>query len=209
MTRDDIITLVSLRCGDRDDLTAKCLAELPALQEAFEGNEWLPWFLETDLALADSSLPAGSGSIALPADFLLEVNDQKLTLVRADGTKKRLRKLGLDQMRNRYVETGEPAAYCLSGDRIYFAPIPEDSYTLEWRYYGKAPSIAASAGETLWTKHASDVVLAALGAVLAGRHLQNANLEASFAADLSRAQARLYNKHTQLEEENKESYMGD
>jgi hypothetical protein len=206
MTRDEIIALIQYRCGDRDDLTAKCLAELVELQERLEGNQWLPWFLEMDLAL--TTVLATEETFALPADFLLEVEDQRLWLVRSDGTKKKLEKRSLDQLKTRYAATGEPVGYCVSNELVYLRPVPELTYTFEWRYFGKAASIAGVSTETPWGKHASDLVAAELGAKIAGRHTQNPNLEAAFAGDATKAWDRLYKKHVQREEANKEQYAG-
>lgn len=209
MTRDEIVALIQYRCGDRDDLTDKILAEMKMIQTSvLEENSWLPWFLETSWTTGNT-LGDGVESVALPADFLLELEDRHLWLVRSDGTKKRLKKYTLDYMKERYALQGEPDAYAIVNDEVFFRPIPNGaSYTLELTYAGRAADMAATTGETPWTKNAADVVLNEVGTVIAEKHTMNPNLGALFRQDAKVAWDKLYKKHVAREEMNRDSYLG-
>jgi hypothetical protein len=207
MTRDEVIAILQYRCGDRDDLAVKIQAEMKHVQtQILEEHAWLPWFCEVELPA--TNLLAGAESIPVPSGFLREIEDERIWLVRADGSKTELKKYESGQLRKRYAEQGEPDAYALLADTIIFRPVPELDYTLEWRYYGAQVDMAAANVETPWLKYAADVTLGELGVVIAGRHMQNAALETRFRQDATSAWENLYRKHEARADVNRDPYMG-
>ena len=85
MLRDELITLIGWRLGDRDDMAARAVSEMQYTQQyILEANSWLPWFLEADaVGLATE---AGIRSVPLPVDFLREIEAARPYLILADGT---------------------------------------------------------------------------------------------------------------------------
>ncbi|HMX92345.1 MAG TPA: hypothetical protein PKV55_07360 [Nitrospira sp.] len=208
MTRDEIVTLLQYRCGDRNDLGPKILAEMKMVQtQILEEHPWLPWFCETSLTIP-TALVSGTETLVLPTDFLREIEDERIWLVNSLGSKRELDKYASGQIRTRFALNGSPAAYALLASDILFRPIPEENYTIEWRYYGAQADMSATAGTTPWTQYASAVVIAEVGAVIAGRHILNPTLEAQFRNDATVAWDNLYKKHEARQDVNREPVLG-
>jgi len=196
MTRDEILNLLQYRLGDHSEMPARGLAEMPLLQSTvLEANSWLPWFLEVDSVGLETV--ALIREVVLPTGFLQEMEEGGCLSLTVGTEVRLLTKKDYKAALSLYgtAEKGAPWVYSLGPESISLFPIPDQVYALDWKYYGAAPSMAASAGETLWTKHAGDLVLALLGEKLAGKHLQNLQLAGSFKEDAAAAWQRLYHAH--------------
>lgn len=207
MLRDALFTLLSQRLGNRSDLIPRMETEAQLLQEVkLERNEWLPWFLETEIASTETV--AGEERVQWPSDFLGEIEEQALWLyVESEGNSMiPLRKMTYDEMIARYPGAGRPLAYASGAEYIYLRPIPDAAYILRMRYYAKDVVLDINI-ENKWLKYASDVVLAELGLVMASKHMQHNDLAAVFAQDAQAAWRRLYNAHVARQEANLERVM--
>lgn len=201
MTRDKLVQLLGWRLGDRDDLVEKIIAEMDYVQTmVLEENQWLPWFLETELA--EASTTPGENRVTLPEDFLGEIEESHLWIVTGDGQSLRLRKGEYDILKAQYPGEGQPQRYCISHGYFHLFPAPDQTYTLQMRYYARDVLMSLADVETRWLKFAGDVVMAAIGKEMSAKHLQNPTLAASFTADLATAWTRLLTKHTSLSEIN-------
>lgn len=201
MIRDNLIALVAQRIGNRTDLTSRMITELLLLQETkLEQNSWLPWFLETEMEQA--ALTVGEERLALPSDFLEEIEDQALWLydTAAEVKMASLSKMGYDAMLAKYPGDGRPAAYSIGNQYFHLRPVADAAYIIKTRYMAKDALLDTNI-ENKWLKYASDLVIAELGAVMA-RHVQNGNLVALYEADAEKAWSRLYAKHVAREEIN-------
>lgn len=209
MTRDEVIQLVTFRLGNRSDMAARAVLEMPLIQtQLLEGNSWLPWFLEVDTAAPNSlATTAQTRFVTLPADFLAEMEEGHLWIT-VNGVRSRLVKQDFDTALARYPEIGTPVVYSLGATKIDLFPLPADVYDLDFKYYGRATNMAAANVQTLWLEHASDLVIALLGETLAGKHIRNDQLAASFKTDATEAWNRLYAKHTARSEVNMSRSMG-
>lgn len=207
MNLTDLKQIAGWRLGDRDDMEPRIAAELPVLQETvLEGNPWLPWFL---LSTWDGATVSSTQTVALPADFLMESEESALYIQDTSGAWHELGKEAPDVLRRKYSGEGIPQGYAILGNSIYFYPTPDQAYPLCLdKYFAKADPIATLSPVSVWLDEASDVVLAELCQVLAAKHLKDANAAAGFAADASKAWARLYNKHIAREEINTVRIMG-
>jgi len=204
MTKAEMVTLLGYRLGDRDDMEGRIDAELPYVQEyILEAKEWLPWFLLKE----DNSLATvvGTRAVALPADFLLEVEEGGLYLTRNGEIVRKLRKMDFNVALEKLSGEGEPEAYSTLGDSIQLFPIPTEVLGLAFTYYAKGDLIS---GTSKWYTHAGDVIAAEVGRILAEKHLKDHNTAAGFSADATKAWARLYNKHIAWEEINTVRVMG-
>lgn len=209
MTRDEVIQLLGWRLGNRKDMAERIALEMPFVQRTLlEEHEWLPWFLQ---AVWTSTTVASVGYLAQPTDFLQEMDEGHLYLTQADGAKVRLVKKAFEDAQSLTSEetTGQPRYYSRVGEAYWFFPVPDDAYPLEMQYYRQDTNMALANAETAWLKYASDLVLAALGRELAGKHLQNPEQAQIFEADVNKAWARLYTKHVAMEEANQMRAMGD
>ena len=208
MLRDDVVKLLAWRLGSRKNFTDRILAEMEYAQRSvLETNEWLPWFLETEMV--NTVTTSGDNRVALPADFLLEIEEQHLWYVNSEGKELVLGKADYDFLQARYAltENGEPKHYAL-GAQFFIFPTPDAAYTLHLRYYGADTSMVVDNVETKWLKHASDLVIAAAGKELAEKHIQNDALALKYENDLAKAWTRLLNKHTAMQEINQSRVAG-
>ena len=205
MTRDELIQLLGWRLGDRTDMAARAMAELNYVQDIeLEGHEWLPWFLEK--AFTGFTTTAGSGIVTKPADFLQEIEDEPLFVSTSGGTV-RLQKRDYAVLQGKEAASGCPELYAIQGDNYHLYPTPDAVYTLSGIYAAKDARMSLANVETLWLKHASDLVLAAVGKQLAMKHIQSVEMAAGFAQDEQRAWTRVQNKHTAIKEINRDSYV--
>lgn len=209
MTRDQVIQLVTYRLGNRSDMADRAVLEMPLIQtQLLEGNSWLPWFLEVDTVAPNLlATTAQTRHVTLPVDFLAEMEEGHLWITVA-GARSRLVKQDFDTALARYPESGAPKVYALGATKINLFPLPDAVYDLDFKYYGKDANMAAANVETLWLEHASDLVIALLGEVLAGKHIRNDQLATSFKQDATEAWSRLYAKHTTRSEINQSRSMG-
>lgn len=208
MLRDDAVRLLAWRLGSRKNFTERILAEMEyAQRQVLETNEWLPWFLETEMVNASTSI--GDRRVALPDDFLLEIEEQHLYYVNSEGKEVPLGKADYDFLQARYAltEDGPPVHYAL-GAQFFLFPVPDAVYVLRQRYYAADTSMIADNVETKWLKHAGDLVIAATGKELAEKHIQNTTLAQGFINDMAKAWARLLNKHTAMQEINQSRVAG-
>lgn len=201
MTKAELIQLLGWRLGDRDDMAARAELELDFIQDnQLEGATWCPWFLVSELAHASTT--AGETRLPLPEDFLMELEESHLYILSPDGAKVELVKKDLDILDRENQSPGQPIAYAISGSYFHFYPVPDLDYTIQMRYYAKASRVKDDTVVSPWLTHASDLVLAELGAVIAGKHIKDAEAAMGFAQDAQVARKRLYDKHTALGEIN-------
>jgi hypothetical protein len=206
MVRDELVELLSWRLGDRDDMSERIIAEMQYTQEyQLEANIWLPWFLEVDSV--GLTVTAGVPYMDLPVDFLREieghfprvyVSGQSINLTKADLTTAEIWATG----------TGIPKYYSIMGNQMSLSPIPDQNYSIDWRYYGKSIPIHSTNEATPWLVHAGDLVLALVGQVVASKHLRDVKIAGEFANDAVFAWARLEGAQMERREVNLERAMG-
>jgi hypothetical protein len=209
MKRDALIKLLAFRLGDRDldEVSERAVLEMDFVQRmTLEEHEWLPWFLESELASIVTEI--GENRVPVPLDFLLEIEEEHLYVVDSAGTALRLVKGDADTLQAKYSGTGQPQCYAISGKYYLLFPTPDAVYGLQQRYYAADTLMSAADEETSWLKYAADLVLAVLGQILAGKHYKDTAAEASFKVDAEAAWNRLYTKHTAMAEINQSRSMG-
>ena len=207
MTKAELVQLMGWRFGDRDDLGARIELELDYVQDyVLESNTWLPWFLTTEEA--NAALTAQERRLALPVDFLSEIEESALWLELLDGSTVELKKMDFDVAARKYPGGGQPVVYCRVGEYYQFFPIPDYGYRVFMRYYGKDARIRDEMASPKWLAYAADVVMAELGKIIADKHIKDAQAAASFSADAQAGWQRLYAKHTAQQEINQARSMG-
>ena len=207
MTRDEVVRLLGFRLESREDLAERIHAEMDFVQTTIlEEHEWLPWFLESELA--EASTTVGEWRVPVPEDFLIEMEPASLWIVDAEGVRHELIKKDMDVATRIAPGTGLPKYYSLQGDYFYFAPVPDAAYPLQMLYYAQDTRMSLANVETKWLKYAADLVIACVGREVAEKHIQNDALAASFANDIGPAWARLLNKQQARIEINQSRSMG-
>lgn len=212
MTRDEVVSLLGYRLGSRTDLDAKIILEMAYVQVyTLEGTgAFTPWFLESELANVNTA--AGEERVALPDDFLGEIEDQSLWYYNPENTDSpytELHKSSYDRLILRYQASSIPREYSIAGDYILLRPVPDAEYNLRMRYYASDVLVTTGNIENKWLKYAADLFMAEVGAVMASKHIMNQNLAAEFRNDAAIARQRLYTKHEVRKHSNRTYGMGE
>lgn len=209
MLRDTAVSLIGLRLGQRTDLTSAILLEMQEVQNTvLEQHEWLPWFLESEMASADCT--ADDERLPLPSDFLGELEEAGLWLydATAESPFTELSKGTYDELLRKHPTPAKPRAYAITGSYFLLKPTPDAVYSFKMRYY-QADAILDTNIENKWLANASDLVMALTGVVMAEKYLQNGQLADRFKQDAGDAWARLYKRHVAWQEANQTRRMGD
>lgn len=215
MTRDEIITLLLRRAGQREGdttLSNQLEAELPFIQESFEqngiqlqtGGSFWPNFLLSEES--KTSTEKGVGRVSLPSDFLSEVNTASLFMY--DGRWKHLEKDYWDVLISNFSEEGVPQYYAFFGDYFYLFPVPDGVYDLKMIYY-QSDARLDNTNENRWTKHAPGLVLASLGYVMASKYIYDKDLAKEFRDEQFRAAQQLYTAEVAREQANFDAVKGE
>lgn len=208
------LDILMRRLGNRTSpvLRATCLDEMALVQaEELETMEALPWFLISEQATT-LTVP-DEPRIILPTDFIMEVEDDNVTLLQDDGSIVDLEKVGYDEGRLRVpddAEAGPPQLYSILGGYIILRPTPDLEYTLRYpSYYGRQPPPEDTEdSENQWFKWVPGLLIAKTGVVIAGEMLKDEELTQLFGAQQQRGMQRLENMITAREEANRSRRMG-
>lgn len=210
MTRDEFVTLLQARLGNRTDLADMIILEMQFAQSTIlEGTgAFTPWFLATEMT--NTNTVAGEERVELPTDFLAEIEEQSLWLydVTSDSPYTELHKRGYDTSLLRYQTQAIPRQYSIEGNYLLLRPIPDVEYNIRWRYYAKEPVLSTNI-ENKWLIEASDLFLAEVGNIMAGVHLQNDKLAMAFQQAAGIARQRLYTFHEARKHVNRTYGMGE
>jgi len=229
MLRDTAIDIILKRCGNRTSTTLKqgIINEMVFVQEnILEGNaDFRPWFTLTEFA--EGANASNDERLPLPNDFIEEWEDGALWRYDedADEAEQWIEMIRDDYkiIKAKYPESGVPTHYdkvVLNDenydDQAYYLlkPTPTIQYVWKMRYYGKGEGLAGTYGdaaniENIWLKHASDWFIGEVGMIIAAQHLQSETLAQMFMAQSQRGYERVYKKHIQWLEVNKNRQMGD
>jgi len=207
MLRDSAVGLITQRLGNRSDLTAHAIAEMQLVQTELEGGELLPWFLTSPITGVDT-IP-GDERVALPADFLREMEEDETSLWRHSGTELiELPKEDYSRLVAKYGQgLGAPMKYAVTGGYLRLRPIPDTYYTLSMIYYQKDPVLDSNI-ENNWLREVPDLLIAITGQRLAA-YTQNANVIALFQSDEVKARNRLIIMDTARKEASRRRSMGE
>lgn len=169
MTPDEAVTLITNRLGNRGTaFNTEAIAEMQAAQRELEELPEPPWFLLTyNTSLATV---AGTRTVSVPSGFLMEDIYSQLWVVDTEGVKHRVTKKDYDTLQGskHLTESKIPEFFALQNDSLYFFPLPDRVYSLEWFYYTKDPTTIVAGGDTnLWLTHAARAIYTLAGYNLA------------------------------------------
>lgn len=189
-------------------LRANCLLEMILHQQMLEKDAVLPDFLynyDTSIALS-----AANRRFTLPTDFLREDDeDESLWILDDSGEYQAMEKVGFDDPEFTRSETGTlPLKYAVRGLYGYTFPTPTVARTLKMNYYATGATIADDPVETVWLKHAPDLILGGTGLIVNALYVKDPEAAAVFAAMESRGKGRLLIEQTARAEAGRERRMG-
>ncbi len=210
MTRDELLTLVLNRLGNRagdDTLRDASKLELNFVQRNLELEEELPWFLQTPWSNSSTC----SQEVTLPGDFISEVEDAHVYLTKTDGDEVALTKDDFDALKNRYgnKDPQRPVAYALMRDSFWFFPAPDQEYTIRMMYYAHDVELSDAVQENRWTAKAPEWLLGELGVILSTQYVKDSDTAKMFADQALRGKRRALNASIGRAETNVSRSWGD
>lgn len=207
MTGQEALDLLMMRLGNRTDseTRAALLLELNEAKNRLEQSPNRPSLLiYTDSALVTT---AAQETLALPTDFLGEIEgEQPYYLYNND-------RIYLSRGRREALllaygtEPGRPLTYALQ-EQMFFYPIPDNTYTLTWRYYKKQGTIADDAVQNTWLTQFGDLLMGSVGVLFATTVLRDLAAAQSFQRLLDAGAARYAQHAIDQEETNVDAAMG-
>ena len=170
MLKSRCLDIVLNRTGQRVDdqeLRQQLDFEFEFIQRSvLEAADFQPWFLYKEANLEGV---ANQENLTLPANFLMEYDEDALKIdfgMGASPRYKRLRKENYERISSELTFAGEPNFYDMMGSLVKLAPIPDKAYVFKLRYFGR--DVVPEAGQTnLWLTNAGQWVVGELGKVAA------------------------------------------
>lgn len=217
MNVSDCLDLLMSRLGNRTEagLRATCLLEMKLFQQTkLERGLTMPWFILSETASATTT--AGERRVGLPDDFLREDYEARVYLITEAGGKIELEKGEYselvameDSSENEEESEGQPTHYSLKGGYFHLFPTPDQVYTVQFKYYASQAVPADTTGsENAWFENVPDLIIAAVGVIVAGQHIQDPEKVAMFAAQEQEARTRMALVETAREEAGRNRSMG-
>jgi hypothetical protein len=186
MRRDEAVFLIQSRFGGMEGEEDRIIAELQFAQELYERSVKKPWFLVTT-GLRDVTEQGSTSLVGLDPQFLQEYEPGSVWMKPSPTTVKLLQKLSFDIGMNRRG-TGMPTHYDLIGDQLHVFPVPDQTYELIIRYYGKDERLHGDI-ENKFLQYAPDLLIARAGLNIA-KYAEPSMLQV-FQMDEQEAHARL------------------
>lgn len=215
MIRDTAVDLLMGRLGKRVHTPTQqdIINEMVFVQETIlEGDPTMFWFLLTESATTTTTVD--EERVPLPTDFLMEWEEGAVYITTDAGDIVEMRKDDWDRIKDRITGSGQPEYYAIGGDYFFLRKIPDKEYTITMRYYAQQASLAGTYGETgggnienNWLKWAADWLMAETGVIISKQYLQSDTMVELFAAQATRAKARLVAKDTAIKETNIQRFM--
>lgn len=218
MTRDEAVALIKMQLGFRTNQDANIVTCLQLAQMQLELQPTKPWFLVSEDSYAFTT--ADEDRVALPSDFLEEIEDAVLRYVPEDSTglgdEVDLVKDLYDELRKTFrswtnsttdVQTGAPEAYCILNGYFRIFPTPDDVYRLRMIYY-KKDDLLTSNIENGWLKWAPMLIMGKAGQMIAGGPLRDVDAVGVFKLWEAQGSLALNTQMVAREEANRRPQMG-
>lgn len=209
MTLGELKTLLMQRCGNRDDLASQIVSELNLVQTTHleRAGSFKPWFLESPLTTLVTV--NGDMDVDYPADYLGEIEGSMLWHQATDLSWKKLIKKSYDYIQEKNDESGSPVYYTTGATGFIIGPTPDAVYNLRFRYYKKDSTVSADGDTNLWLTHATDLIIAEVGARICKYHIRDVAGEERFRQDAEEARSRLFVVHEASLHTNRKYGMGE
>lgn len=235
MNGDDWIKSLRARLGNRSvtDLPSNTIImEAEAIRKTqMEKARFRPWFLQAE----DTSIATvvGQEYVSLPTGFLgfdpedewsgvwyQNPNDTSadpwVKIISDDfNTIRDFYKFApADQFTGQVLTdtnavSGAPIKAGLVGNQLYLRPIPDQIYTLRYRFYKSDSPLVETATENLWLQHAHDWWMGEVGLLFASQYVQDSDLVAVFDLIRKEGRQRVYHETIARQEANKSRQQGD
>lgn len=175
MLRDAAVARIKQGLGFKKNLDNEIILAMQEIQADLETSSELPWFLRKKYDPAFITVPS-IRTLAVPADFIREWDDDPLTIIWTDGTSTFTQELIKDTpafLKLRWpqetlplTDISVPKGYARINDTFYFYPLPSAAYTFDGSYYAKADLLTTNI-ENAWLKELPYILVARAGLQLA------------------------------------------
>jgi hypothetical protein len=178
------------------DLTLRAIApdEAREIFQSWENSPFHPWFLEK--SSSGVVTVAETQTVALPSDFLLQVEDTDWYLEDVEGAKTRLKRGYHEDLEAKFngEDEGLPWAYDIFAQEIYLGPIPDAIYTLRFKYYAKQTPPPDDSAEVTnkWIINAEALCVTAVAHKLVSDYVKDTVRAKSLAEDVTRLRVELH-----------------
>lgn len=178
MKNSDIFDLIMGRLGKRSSVSLRAWAVLEMQNKVaqLERGPTQPWFLEK---LWQTSTVAGDPVLAVPTDFLCELEETALILTTSTGTKYVVRKRTYDVVLEQTSGSDPtiPSYYAIFGNSFVFGPTPKEAYAIVLPYGRKSVAFADNADNAVdWLAEATNPMIYSTLQAIANDYLQDPDM---------------------------------
>jgi hypothetical protein len=207
MTNEEFIDRVLVKCRRSGDVNLRAVVpdELNEMIDSWEHASFMPWFLET---FTDIGTGSNAEYVALPADYLLLIEDTKLRITDTAGAKHDLNRMYHEDLMDKYENATPtlPEVYDIFQGRVWLGPHSDQTYFIRFKYYQKSASILDD-GTTLtnlWALNAKSLVVSSIAAKLVADYLKDMRVAGELQSEADRIRIELvkYNesrKHVDMD----------
>jgi hypothetical protein len=138
----------------RDDLGTEIQDAIKRAIAYYSKENW-PW---TEVRSTSLTTTSGVKTVSLPSDFSTDVS---LLMETPANTIYPVLKKTIQEIEELYISdslTQEPTIYAIWDDNIYLYPIPDDTYSLIFDYYGDLTELSNSSDTNSWTTKAEQLI---------------------------------------------------
>ena len=213
MTPKKGIDILMRRLGNRKDpkLREAILDEMNVVANSLERRPFLPWFLEK--TAEDLILPEGAHSLTLPEDFLVEMEDDSVFLLKDNIVHSAPTKVDRQDLKKMYPQQSAtmPRYYALFGNKFLFGNPSDKEYTVHLTYLAGSRVIETSEDEDeyRWLTEAGEYFITEVGAIIADTHIQNPDMAQRFAQRAAGLRTELYRLHEARQHTNRDYSLGE
>lgn len=202
----DRILVKARRPGDAT-LRSNILNEMTEMLSNWERGPFFPWFLEkTSSGLVTT---ANVETVALPSDYLLLVEDTKVWIIQADGTRTYLQRGFHEDMEEKWngVSATLPTTFDIFADQIYLGATPDRSdYTIRMKYYKKTtpPPDDTTTVSNPWVINAQGLFVSETARRLVANYIKDDKTAQSLEREVAQVRADLFKynearKHVEMD----------
>lgn len=151
MNQSELVDIILGDLGQRTDMTSDCSAAISASVGHYQRIRF--HFLETATAI---SMTSSMAYYSLPSNAIGNIDTMLITLSGKKQSLRRARYSDIDE-KDDGATYGEPAEWCVFGERLRFYPVPDATYTFNMSYHMSLDPPTAS-GSNVWTQAAAQLI---------------------------------------------------
>lgn len=209
MNNNDLYDRILRRARRPGDLTLRSniLDEITEMLQGWETSPFMPWFLEKVSTGLTTTINVET--VAAPSDYALLVEDTKVWLIDAAGTRTFLERGYHEDIEEAFngITAARPTTFDIFGGNIYLGATPDlSTYTIRMKYYAKTtpPLDAGTPVTNPWALNAQSLFVTEAARRLVDFYVKDVKTAAELQKDVNNARAELYKynesrKHVEMD----------